>query len=119
MKKLLMVTVAAVLAMGGVAQAEYKAGTYRCYYKQEPADKGSTWRIAAPNEAGLPLVELISPGITSTAQPFTIRGYGMVTELPTITIISMTAHISTKHYNLFFESGGVRMGDTPCYEVRT
>jgi len=118
MKKLLMVTVAAVLALGGVAQAEYKVGTYRCYSGSDEA-KGHVWRVKAPNDAGLPLVELVSPGIVSTEQPFALRGYGTVTELPTVTIISMPAHFGPKHYNLFFESGGVRMGDTPCYEVRT
>ena len=117
MKKLLMVTVAAVLALGGVAQAEYKVGTYRCYSGSDEA-KGHVWRVKAPNDAGLPLVELVSPGIVSTEQPFALRGYGTVTELPTITIISMMAY--PKHFfNLFFEKEVVRMGDTPCYEVRT
>ena len=110
MKKVILAAAAMLTLAAPAFASEYKAGTYRC-----GSDKASTWRITAPNDAGLPLVELTSPSIAG-AQPFTIRGYGTVIELPSETVVSVTANL--RRYNLFFEKGVVRMSDTPCYEVQ-
>ena len=113
---IVLATIAIPFAAQAAPASDYKAGTFRC-----GSDKTiSTWRITAPNDAGLPLVELTSPFIAGIAgsQPFTIRGYGTVTELPSITVVSVTA-LARHHYGLFFEKEGIiRMSDTPCYEVQ-
>ena len=119
MKKLLMVT-AAVLAMSGAAQAaNYKSGTYNCHLGSD-ASKGTVWKIAAPNADGLPLIELVTPGMITEdgmlhSQPSTTHGYGVISELPAFTAVTMMV---PKHHSIFFEKNGtIRMSTTPCYPV--
>ncbi len=101
----------------GAAEADYQTGTFRCYKPGPDEGKASIWRITASNDnMRVPLVELTSPGI-ATAQPFILRGYGTVTELPSGTVVSVSAPLQgARYFKLIFEKGGIRMGDTPCYK---
>jgi hypothetical protein len=100
------------------ARADYQAGTFRCYKPGPDEDKASIWRITFANDnIRAPFVEFTSPSIAA-AQPFTIRSYGTVTELPVGTVVSVSAPLQgARYFNLIFEKGGVRMGDTACHNI--
>ena len=102
------------------ARADYQAGTFRCS-KVAPNDEiGSVWRISVPkDDMGVPLVELNVPTILDV-RPFTIRGYGTVTELhDNTTVVTVSAATQgARYFNLIFSKTGIRMGDTPCYKVQ-
>lgn len=109
----------ALLALvSGSARADYQAGTFRCYKPGPDEDKASIWRITIANDnKRAPFVEFTSPSIAA-AQPFTIRSYGTVTELPAGTVVSVSAPLQgARYFNLIFEKAGIRMGDTTCHKV--
>jgi hypothetical protein len=108
----------ALVSGSAQAQADYQAGTFRCYKPGPDEDKASVWRITVANDnIHVPFVELTSPSVAA-AQPFTIRSYGTVTELPAGTVVSVSAPFrGGRYFNLIFEKDGIRMGDIPCRKV--
>ncbi len=100
------------------ARAEYQAGTFHCYKPGPDEERPSVWRITVANDnIRAPFVEFTSPTLAS-AQPFTIRSYGTVTELPTATVVSVSAPLQgARYFNLVFERAGIRMGDTTCHKA--
>ena len=100
------------------ARADYQVGTFRCYKPGPDEEKPSIWRITVANDnIRGPFVEFTSPSLAA-AQPFTIRSYGTVTELPAATVVSVSAPLQgARYFNLIFEKAGIRMGDTACHKV--
>jgi hypothetical protein len=118
MRRSLTVVWALLALISTPARADYQAGTFRCYKPGSDEEKPSIWRITVANDnIRAPFVELISPTLGS-AQPFTIRSYGTVTELPAATVVSVSAPLQgARYFNLVFEKAGIRMGDTTCHKV--
>lgn len=101
------------------AWADYEGGTFRCYKPGPDEAKPSIWRISVANDSiRAPFVEFTSPSLAS-APPFSIRSYGTVTELPAVTVVSVSAPLQgAGYFNLVFEKAGrIRMGDTTCHKV--
>lgn len=109
------------LSWSATAQADYQVGVFRCYKPGPDEERPSIWRITAANDnIRAPFVEFTSPSLAS-AQPFTIRSYGTVTELPAATVVSVSAFSTfqgARYFNLIFEKAGIRMGDTPCHKEK-
>src|SRR3974390_2263819 len=118
MRRSLTVIWALLAFVSASARADYQVGTFRGYEPGPDQEKTSIWQITAANDnIRAPFVEFTSPSVGG-AQPFSIRTYGTVTELPAGTVVSVSAPLqAVRYFNLLFEKGGIRMGDTVCHKI--